>query len=296
MNVPGLQSVVWDKFGEFGPDIIRQVAFLQSIGDINDRHIVGINLALKWSPSQYIRMKPESIEHIASNADKFTNIKTIVQVWGSKAWSDFVIMVIGDISTVMNVKNGINDNILNALPQLLYDDAEAGRLTIPDLMLCFRMGLMGKFGADYSRLDVPTIFKWINQYYAQRKDITKYSMRPIEQIHAERDKKNAEAVERSFATIRAAKASNDYSTITAYHFDFLVKYCAAELTKATDNERCQDEMLQEFVRVKIENELSPLDAKAALRDIAGYNETRWMAKKDLAVEWIKDNEVKYEGP
>ncbi|MCA9913938.1 MAG: hypothetical protein KC496_11340 [Anaerolineae bacterium] len=294
MNVPGLQSVAWDKFGEFGPDIVRQVAFLQQIGDINDRHIVSINQALRWSPSQYLRMKPESIEQVAANADKFTNIKTIVKVWGVKAWSDFVIMVIGDIATVMNVKNGLNDTILNALPQLLYDDAEAGRLTIPDLMLCFRMGLMGKFGADFSRLDVPTIFKWVNAYYQHRKSISVNATRIYGEVSQdEKTRKNAEAVESAINAIKQAKESDDYSRITARHFDVLVKYCGAELTDAMIKEQCDDEMLQEAVKASVENDasLNPMQIKEALRNIASYNETVYMAKKMLAVEWIKENEL-----
>ena len=280
-------------FGEYADPIKKQLAFLATIGDLsNEKYRMMITLAMRWNPDQYLAMNPESMETIVSHADKFTSIRNIARVWGMDAWSIFVVRMMHEVSQMVQVKNGLTEKVMESLPVQFANDRECSQLTIPDLILCMKMGVRGKFGDDFNRLDVPTVFRWINAYYAQRKDITKYSMRPIEQIHAEREKKNADAVERSFATIRAAKASNDYSTIMAYHFDFLVKYCGAELTEAMVNERCQDEMLQEFVRVKIENELSPMDAKAALRDIAGYNETRWMAKKDLAVEWIKENDLK----
>lgn len=283
------------KFGDYSEDIANQLTFLAKVGDLGaEKHRLVIAQSLRWTPEQYMAMNPEAIEDIVKHADKFTSIRNIVKVWGMDAWTNFVIKMMYEVSEMVNVKNGITEKVMEALPVQFANDKECSQLTIPDLILCVKMGVRGKFGDDFNRLDVPTVFRWVNAYYKQRKSTGRYATTPtMANTKAERERKNAEARQKAIETICHAKTSDDYSKITAYHFDFLVKHLDAELSEDMIKERCQDEGLQEIVKMNIENDtnLSPMQVKDALRNIAGFNETVYLAKKDLAIEWIKENEV-----
>lgn len=77
-----------------------------------------------------------------------------------------LIRILGSIFDYVQVGKTISEPIIRDLAYMLLE--EYPWLTFPDVKLCIKRGVQGKYGEIYDRLDVPVIFGWFRAYVSER--------------------------------------------------------------------------------------------------------------------------------
>jgi|TARA_R110000822_G_scaffold2454_2_gene11731 hypothetical protein len=80
--------------------------------------------------------------------------------------TDEVVLLLIEASKFFNVKNGLNEETLYDIADLII--SEYKHYTMYDIGLCLKMAKLGRFGKVYERLDGGVIMDWISQYEKQR--------------------------------------------------------------------------------------------------------------------------------
>ena len=68
----------------------------------------------------------------------------------------------------VHINKGFSKETLPTAANLIY--SEFGFLSFEDIILCFRWGLIGKWGPIYDRLDISVLSGWLNSYVALKRD------------------------------------------------------------------------------------------------------------------------------
>ena len=74
--------------------------------------------------------------------------------------------MLGTIFDYVQAGKTISEPVIRDLAYMLLD--EYPWMTFPDVRLCLRRGIQGKYGEIYDRLDVPVIFGWFRSYVSER--------------------------------------------------------------------------------------------------------------------------------
>lgn len=92
-----------------------------------------------------------------------------------------IVLMFADLFKYVKVGKAIEDEALKDLAEMLLEDYPY--LSFPDLKLCLKNGIKGKYGEIYDRLDVPVIFSWFRQYDEER---TRISQKLKQEAHKQR--------------------------------------------------------------------------------------------------------------
>lgn len=78
----------------------------------------------------------------------------------------YLILMLNTVFKLIKAGKTIEDHALRELAVMIIEDFEW--LTFPDVKLCLRNGIKGKYGEVFDRVDVQVIYRWFEAYKEER--------------------------------------------------------------------------------------------------------------------------------
>lgn len=81
-------------------------------------------------------------------------------------------MMLVQTQQLLNVQQKIEDVVIRRAAGFILEDYS--HLSIPDLVLCMKMGVKTQLGEFYGRFDAQVAYDWFYEYNIQRKEAQRY--------------------------------------------------------------------------------------------------------------------------
>jgi hypothetical protein len=145
-------------------------------------------------------------------------------------------------SKYMEVGKGMDDEKIEFTAELIMDDYY--HLKFTDVYLCLKMGIGGKFGMSYDRMDVQTVMIWFEKYNVKRLEAAE-AERLRERKKAQKEQEDAKQYAKMPESLIQLK--NDLEKkweeqqkfTPKYRYNTLSEFCEAEMY-------CEESILREL--------------------------------------------------
>ena len=135
-------------------------------------------------------------------------------------------------SKYMEVGKGMDDEKIEFTAELIMDDYY--HLKFTDVYLCLKMGIGGKFGMSYDRMDVQTVMIWFEKYNVKRLEAAE-AERLRERKKAQKEQEDAKQYAKMPESL--IKLKNDLEKkweeekkfTPKYRYNTLSEFCEAEM-------------------------------------------------------------------
>jgi hypothetical protein len=130
------------------------------------------------------------------------------------------------------VNKGMSDEMVEMICELILDDYY--HLKFTDVYLCLKMGIGGKFGMSYDRMDVQTVMIWFEKYNIKRleaAELERLRERKKEQKEQEEAKQYAK-MPKSLIQLKndlEKKWEEEQKFSPKYRYNTLAEFCEAEM-------------------------------------------------------------------
>lgn len=123
--------------------------------------------SLKLNRNWIAERQPTKITEIIEHKDKLITLGSARHYRGLEYAADHAAIVFASAMSLMKPARKVDDD--EAWVEIaMWIVEDYVHLTYSDLKLMVKMGMKGKFGANYERIDVQTIFQWAEAYDKER--------------------------------------------------------------------------------------------------------------------------------
>jgi len=135
-------------------------------------------------------------------------------------------------SKYMEVGKGMDDEKIEFTAELIMDDYY--HLKFTDVYLCLKMGIGGKFGMSYDRMDVQTVMIWFEKYNVKRLEAAE-AERLRERKKAQKEQEEAKQYAKMPESLIQLKNElekkweEEQKFTPKYRYNTLAEFCEAEM-------------------------------------------------------------------